>query len=250
MSEKPRRTRLRLIAYLRVSSEGQARDDRYGLPSQRAAIRRWAAGSEGEGEVRILRYVSDGGVSGTTSATFRDGLTEALEAVRDGSADGIVVAEMGRLARKLTVQEAILAVIWESGGRAFTVDEGEIVEDDPDDPMRTAMRQMRGIFHQLDRSLINKRLRDGRRTKREATGRAEGAPPYGYRAAAGGLVEVDAEQAGLRRMEELDRAGASTRAIAKALDEEGHPTKRGGKWSSAAVSRILTRRKAQAGGVQ
>lgn len=233
--------KLRLIAYLRVSSDGQAKDDRFGIPNQRAAIKAWAQ----KNGCRIVRYLADEGVSGTKPAADREGLSEALGYVRERRADGVIVSEMSRLARKLTVQEAILGVVWNEGGRAFTADEGEVMEDDPDDPMRTAIRQMRGIFHQLDRGLINKRLRDGRKSKREETGRCEGAPPYGWVAAAGGLVEDAAEQAGRRRLLALDAAGISTRLIAKTLAEEGHPTKRGGAWTSPVVSRILARERAE-----
>lgn len=238
MSER----KTRLIAYLRVSSDGQARDDRFGLPNQRSAIKAWAQ----RNGCRIVRYLADEGVSGTEPAAAREGLSEALAYVGEGRADGVIVAEMGRFARLLIEQEAILAVIWNAGGRAYTADEGEILEDDPDDPMRRALRQMRGIFHQLDRDMIVKRLRDGRRTKREEEGRCEGPPPYGYRAEAGALVEDEFEQAGLRRLRELDRGGMSTRRIAERLAEEGHPTKRGGRWTSPVVSRILSRYKAEA----
>ena len=37
-------------------------------------------------------------------------------------------------------------MIWRSGANAFTTDDGEVREDDPEDPMRTAIRQMRGVF--------------------------------------------------------------------------------------------------------
>jgi DNA invertase Pin-like site-specific DNA recombinase len=63
-------------------------------------------------------------------------LHDALAAVRHGAADGIVVYRLDRLARKLTVQEATLAKLWDMGGTAFAVDVGEVPRDDPDDPMK------------------------------------------------------------------------------------------------------------------
>ena len=47
------------------------------------------------------------------------------------------------------------------------------------------------------------------------------------------------EQTALARVMELHNAGASTHRIADTLTAEGHPTKRGDKWSSPTVSRIL-----------
>ncbi|MGB0971070.1 MAG: recombinase family protein [Mycobacterium sp.] len=40
--------------------------------------------------------------------------------------------------------------------------------------------------------------------------------------------------------------GVPTREIANVLNAEGHPTKRGGHWSSPTVSRILKRQKVTA----
>ena len=75
-----------------------------------------------------------------------------------------------RLARALTVQEAALAIAWQAGGRVFTADTGEVLRDDPDDPMRTALRQVVGGVAELDRRMVVKRLRDGRAAK-ASTGR-------------------------------------------------------------------------------
>ena len=64
--------------------------------------------------------------------------------VEDGTASGLVVYKLDELARSLTVQEGTLAKVWGLGGSVFSVDLGEVARDDPDDPMRTAMRQMVG----------------------------------------------------------------------------------------------------------
>jgi hypothetical protein len=73
------------------------------------------------------------------------------------------VADLLRLARALTVQEVILAQVWAYCAVMFTTDQGEIFRDDPDDPMRTAMRQMAGVLAQLERGMIAFRLRMGKR---------------------------------------------------------------------------------------
>jgi hypothetical protein len=52
-------------------------------------------------------------VSGTTDE--REGLTEALAAVRYNGADGVVAYSLDRLARSLTVQEAALQQVWQVG---------------------------------------------------------------------------------------------------------------------------------------
>src|SRR3954469_1499637 len=101
---------MRLIAYLRVSSDSQL--DGFGLDVQERAIRTWAR-TAGH---RIVGWERDEGVSGATDAADRPGLSAALLALQHPpKADGIVVARLDRLARALTVQEATLARGWEGG---------------------------------------------------------------------------------------------------------------------------------------
>src|SRR5207302_4477308 len=121
-----------------------------------------------------------------------------------------------RLARKLTVQEATLAKLWEMGATVFSVDIGEVPRDDPNDPMKTALRQMIGVFAQLERGMIAARLRSGRMLKASRGGYAgSGAPPYGTRSVAGVLVVDATEQRAVNRALALRSSGASVRTIAE-----------------------------------
>ena len=228
--------RLRLAAYLRVSTDRQA-DDGYGLDIQREAVETWA---KRHGH-RIVTVCTDEAVSGTVDHDDREGLTCAIEAVEHGKADGIVVPNLDRLARKLAVQEATFAHVWKLGGRVFTVDGGEVLADDPDDPWRTAMRQFHGVWAELEAAMIRKRLRDGRRAKREAGGYAEGAPPFGFRADEGALVPDPDEAAVVDRIVSMYAAESSYRQIVEALTADGVPTKRGGRWHPATVRHIVRR---------
>jgi DNA invertase Pin-like site-specific DNA recombinase len=167
---------MKLAGYLRVSTDSQA-EDGYGLDVQRDAIKRWAK----KNGHTIERWCSDEGVSGAIEALDRDGLSCVLSAIESGKAGGLIIARLDRLARSLTVQEAALAHIWRAGGSVFAVDTGEVHRDDPDDPMRKAMRQMIGVFSELERAMITKRMRDGRKHKADAGGYAGGRPALGYR---------------------------------------------------------------------
>ena len=227
---------MRVVGYVRVSSREQV-DHGLGLDIQRRAIRRWAK-TAGH---RVVAIHEDAGVSGSNGVEDREGLPLALEDVRDGRAEGLVAARLDRLARSLTVQEAALATVWRLGGRVFTVESGEVLPDEPDDPMRTAMRQMAGVFAELDRRLIVKRLRDGRRRKAELGGFAYGSPAFGQRAKDGELVEDRDEQAAIARIAELHAAGASLREIAAALTAEGHRPKRSDRWHPQSLARIVAR---------
>jgi hypothetical protein len=53
--------------------------------------------------------------------------------------------------------------------------------------------------------------------------------PYGYRVEGRELEPDDVEVATISRIRELAQAGASLRAIATALEVDGHRTRRGGR---------------------
>jgi len=110
--------------------------------------------------------------------------------------------------------------------------------------MRTAMRQMVGVFAQLERGMIIARMRAGRELKAARGDYAYGAPPFGSRAEGKALVEVPAERETLARITELKTAGASLREIATVLDAEGRPPKRGGSWHPETINRALARAEA------
>lgn len=227
---------MRVVAYIRVSTDKQAVEG-LGLDVQREQIRRWAKASGH----RVVAWEADEGVSGAKGFTEREGLAAALQGICEGGAAGLVVAKLDRLARSLTVQEAALAHVWKCGGAVFSVDQGEIFRDDPDDPMRTAMRQMVGVFGELERAMIGKRLRDGRKHKASNGGFAYGSPPLGFRAEGKELVKDPAEQVTVRRIFALHDEGKSLREIVVTLTEEGHKPKRSSRWHPQTIAKILQR---------
>ena len=225
---------MRLTAYLRVSTDLQAEQGQ-GLAVQREAICTWAKANRH----RVVGWHADEGVSGSNDVDARPSLLDALTQLETGEAQGLVAYKLDRLARKLTVQEATLARVWSLGCDVFTVDLGKVPQDDADDPMRTALRQMLGVFAQLDRGMIAARLRAGRRMKAASGGYAGGAPKFGMRAEGRQLVVDETERSAVVRIEALSNEGLSSRQIAAVLNAEGVPAKRGGTWSSAQVCRVL-----------
>lgn len=226
---------MNLIGYVRVSTATQV-EDGLGLEVQEASIRAWCE-ERGHTLVAIHR---DEGISGAKDVAGRPGLASALAAVED-LAEGLVMAKLDRLARALTVQEAVLAQVWRHGGSVFAVDVGEVLRDDPDDPMRTAMRQMVGVFAQLERAMIAARMRAGRRLKASRGGYAHGAPRFGARAEERELVPDAGEQAVITRAVQLRAEGRSLRHICATLNIEGLRPKRAERWHPHTLNRILSR---------
>lgn len=229
---------MKVVAYLRVSTNGQA-EDGLGLDIQVEAIRAWAK-SQGH---RLVASYDDAGVSGAKELDDRPGLAEALGAIKSGVAKGIVVYRLDRLARDLVLQEQLLAEVRRLGGQVFTTSTAEAgyLEDDPSDPSRKLIRQILGAVAEYERSLIALRLQTGRRHKAANGGYAFGAPGFGQRAVDGDLVVDDDERRIIVEMKTQRGKGMSYRQIAAHLDAAGWKPKRGEHWHPHTINRILAR---------
>jgi DNA invertase Pin-like site-specific DNA recombinase len=222
---------MKLVAYARVSVSNGSDS----LEAQLEEIRAWAA-REG---YEIVGEFTDDGISGVKGEDERNGLAAAITAIVDDEADAICAHRADRYARALHVQEAVYAAVWRSGGRLFEVVGGEILEDDPDDPYRTAMRQMAGVFSQLERGMVRARMQRGRRRARAAGRHIGGSAPYGFQVAeSGNLLPIAEEQEHIRLIVKLRQTGATFRAIAEQLEQSG-----AGKWSAMKVRRVWERAK-------
>ena len=231
-----------LLAYVRVSSEGQT--DGYGPDSQLASIRGWAKANGHK-----IVAVHQDAVSGTKGLSERPGLSAAIKALLPPpEATGIVFARMDRLARDLEIQEKILSVIWLAGGTVFTAEGGLVDQDNPMDPQRKFFRQIQGAMSELDKGNLVKKLRQAREAKAASGKKSVGEYAYGYMGAGSGrnrdAVERSDEQETVRRIMELRQAGESYRSIAATLDSEGRKPRRSTQWHAPAIRNIVERAKA------
>lgn len=228
---------MRLLGYLRVSTQGQV-DDGAGLDTQRDAIRTWA-----KARGHRVGWLADEGISGSNGVETRAALAEALERIKDGRAQGIVVYKLDRLARSLVLQEQILDDVRRRGGQVFSCSDTECayLEDpgaDPD-PTRTLVRQVLGAVSEYERAMVRARMAAGTARKKANGGYAYGQPPYGWGSDGhGNLVPVPAEQSQIDLMRALREAGTSYRGIVALLDQAQVPARRG-KWHPETVRRIL-----------
>jgi DNA invertase Pin-like site-specific DNA recombinase len=230
---------MRLIAYARTSTQNGAGQD--SLDAQAEACSRWAA-AHGHEVVDVFR---DEALSGALPVEQRPGLLAALVALEEGSADGLIVHRVDRLARELHVQEAALAQAWAIGDHVVVIEavEGEIKRDDPDDPHRTFLRQVLGAAAQLERGLVKARLQGGRRRKAAKGGYIGGKvnDKYGYDLIDGQYVEREDQQHTVAYIKELREARASWQAIADTLNSRNVPPPSGREWYAMTVRRIALR---------
>jgi DNA invertase Pin-like site-specific DNA recombinase len=165
---------LAAVAYLRVSTHGQAEDGN-GLALQESACRDHAAAAG----LDLIGVITERGVSGDRAE--RPALAQALAMIKSGDADAILVYRLDRLARDLVLQEILLKEITTAGGQLLSATHGENeLLRDPDDPTRKLMRQMLGAFAEYEKAIITLRLAAGRAAKRASGGKGSGSYPFGW----------------------------------------------------------------------
>jgi DNA invertase Pin-like site-specific DNA recombinase len=241
---------VRLVGYARTSKD---KADGVSHDEQEARIRAWARDHRHE----VVDILHDVGVPGTVNGTDRPGLAAALNDIREGRASALVVLRLDRLARKLHVQEAVLQRAWQDGGRVYEVEGGEVLQDDPEDPVRTFVRQVMGAVAELERNMTRKRLHNNRR-EAARQGRYVGGSRlqrrYGYRLVKGEngkhrFVAVEEEQRVIARMLRMRSAGATLQSIADHLKESGVLTASGASgWTASSVRKVIARETARGQG--
>jgi len=228
----------RIIGYVRVSTEEQATEG-VSLAAQRRKVELYA---ELHG-LALVDIVEDPGASAKTLA--RPGLERAVRMLVDGEADGLVVAKLDRLTRSVRDLDALLELCFAEDAR-YPVALVSVAENV--DTRTAAGRLVLNVLTsvaQWEREAIGERTRDALAHKRHI-GEVYGPVPFGLAEESGRLVEEEGEADALALMLGMRQDGASYRAIAKALDARGVPTKRGGKgWGPSAVKYILDRQAGQ-----
>ena len=101
--------------------------------------------------------------------------------------------------------------------------------------MRKALVQIQGVFAELDKSLLVRKLRKGREATRAAKGRCEGNKPYGH---------YDGETEGLERIRALRRKprGRERLSLSKTaakLNAEGHRNRAGRVWTKQNLYQVM-----------
>jgi site-specific DNA recombinase len=219
---------VRGVGYCRVSTDSQA-ERGYGLAVQQDVLGRFCRASG----VALVQTFTDPGVPGTTPLAARRGLTAALDAVKAGSADVLVVARFDRLAR-----DALEALLIE---REFSAVGGGVLYASGANGGEDSMRLMRTVLHgiaEFEKRQLVARLASARKAKADAGGYAGGRPPFGYEARGGQLHPKPAEAEVVRWIFRQVLSGRTTRAIALALEREGTLARR---WRQSDIGRIVSR---------
>lgn len=223
------------VAYLRVSTDRQGRSG-LGLEAQREAIARFA---EAEGIELLGEFVEVETGKGADALDRRPVLAEALETARKAKAKSkddcpVIVAKLDRLSRDVHFISGLMAhgtgfIVAELGANAdpfFLHIYAAIAEKERKliaERTRAALaiRKAQGVKLGNRTNLAEAQAKGGAATKREADAFAAKVLPS---------------------IEAIKATGATSyNAIAKALNDRGVKTAKGGTWAAATVRNIMLR---------
>ena len=200
----------RVIGYARAG-EGVSLGAQHAAIATACAQRGW----------ELVRVEAEGGSGGKSS---RPALARALEAVRAGEAQALVVARLDRLARSLSQAARLLERARDEGWNLVALDLGL-------DRSTAAGKRVADAFATVaewERRLCSERAREAL-ARRRAQGVTLGTP---RRAPAPTVAKI----------RKLRAQGASLQAIADELNRLRIPTARGGsKWRPSSVRSVLRR---------
>jgi site-specific DNA recombinase len=228
---------MKLDAYIRVSRVNGREGDSFISPEQqRDKIAAWA-------KLRGVKIVKwhEPDLDQSGGKLSRPNFDRALERVRTGKADGIVVAKLDRFSRA-GVADALKLIesIIEAGGQVASVEEGI----DPTTPSGEFVMTLFLALARMQRRQIGDNWKDSQRRAVERGVHIASRAPTGYVRANDSRLVPHAEFAPhIGRVFEMKAAGASWRDLALYLREQGVESPYGTThWQPRALSHLIANR--------
>jgi site-specific DNA recombinase len=222
---------MRVLGYTRLSSA--RREESTSIVRQREVI---ASTATARGWT-LVDTIDDVDVSASKRRLDRPGLHEIRRRIKAGEADAVLVWRLDRLVRSV----ADVGILLDEGLQVVSATEPL----DTTSNMGRAMVEVLQVFAGMEARAIAERVASSREYLQRVGRYGGGSVPYGYRVAdhpdgVGKALEPDpATAAVVRRMVDEALAGRSIYALAAALNDDGVPSPRGGRWHPAVIRRIL-----------
>ena len=219
------------IGYARVSTERQA-EQGVSLGAQKERIQAMAVVQN----ATLLDVIVDG--SESAKNLNRPGLQHILSLIQAGKVQAVIVAKLDRLTRSVKDLCGLLELFEKRNVALISVAESLDTSSAAGRLVITIM----GAVSQWEREAIGERTREAMRHKRK-NGERVGNIEFGYRLAADRchLEPNPTEQAALATIRKLRARGGTLRAIAAALNRQGHRTRRGSELRLESVARVIRR---------
>ena len=221
-----------VAGYIRVSTDGQVGDDKFGLDAQREQIEEYCV----KNEMNIVKWYVDEGESG---AKERPGFDEIVYGeVTNPPIESVIVAKSDRVARDINVYYYYKMML-----RKKNIELVSVAEDfGAFGVFGDMLEAFTLIVAKMERENITKRTSSGRKIKSAKGGYAGGRAPMGYKVSDGKLVIDSAEAKVVRRIFELRDSGVVLLEIVKTINEEGFRTRAGKEFVLSTVQSIVNNR--------
>ena len=218
-----------VIAYIRVSTDGQCGEDKFGLDVQREQITEYCA----RNDMNILKWFMDEGESG---AKERPGFDEIVYGdVSNPPYEAVIVAKSDRVARDINIYYYYKMLLIKKDVKLIS-----IAEDFGQFGVFANMLEAFTLcVAEMERENITKRTSSGRKVKASKGGYSGGRPPYGYSPLNGKLVIVPEEAEVVRYIISAKDGGVTYQAICDKLNAEGKTNRSGSKFSISTVQVIV-----------
>ncbi|NQU73950.1 MAG: recombinase family protein [Candidatus Omnitrophica bacterium] len=216
--------------YVRVSTVNQV-EKGDGLEIQRRKISEYCK----DKGIALKTIYEDAGISGAVKD--RAGLLRLLKDCEKGFIKRVIICKQDRLSRELTT------AIWiETQFKKYDIELNSVIDPDydMDDPLQKAFKRIADVFAELEKDVIAARLKDGRINNAKNGERAVGAVPFSYRLV-NDKLEVNPDEARwVVKIFKWVTKGYTYTKIIGILNKRGVVTRRGNKFSIAALRYIIT----------
>ena len=221
----------RVVAYCRVSTDGQTGEDRYGIESQQEIINKYCA----EHDMKVMEWYIDEGESGTKES--RPELDRLLFGeLSNPPIEAVVVAKSDRMARDIKLYFYYMMLLEKRNVSLISATE-EVVNDDTG--LGNVYKCMMMFVAEQERNNITRRTSCGRARKAHKGGYSGGRAPMGYRVEHGKLVINPDEVGSVRFIFKCRDDGMNMLQTCRALTENGYKTRFGKEFSVTTVKSIL-----------
>ena len=222
------------VGYIRVSTEGQVGDDKFGIDSQKQSILLYA----NENGYNIVEWFIDKAVSGVKDN--RPELDKILYGtdVTNPPYEAVIVAKSDRMARDIKLYFYYLYTLEKKNIKLLSVCE----QFDDDNGLSGIYRSIMLFVAEQERRNIAMRTSGGRRIKAKAGGYSGGRSPYGDKGENSQLVINEDDVPIVKAVFEGLDAGRTLWDIADGLTAAGYTTRKGTPFRESNVRSIRDNR--------